>query len=100
MLEQSPLHSARYAYVPKVPDIFLEPIQNIKALPTEIVEPEKDRELLKQLFPHSYAKPAIKFVKGEAAMEEKALTVGVILSGGPAAGGTMSSPASSMPSKK
>ena len=87
MLEQSPLHSARYAYVPKVPDIFLEPIQNIKALPTEIVEPEKDREFLKKLFPHSYAKPAIKFVKGEAAMEEKALTVGVILSGGPAAGG-------------
>jgi pyrophosphate--fructose-6-phosphate 1-phosphotransferase len=87
MLEQSPLHAARYAYVPKVPEIFLEPIQNIKPLPTEKVEPEKDRETLKKLFPNSYARPAIKFAKGEAAMEEKALTVGVILSGGPAAGG-------------
>jgi pyrophosphate--fructose-6-phosphate 1-phosphotransferase len=87
MLEQSPLHTARYAYVPKVPEIFLEPVLNIKALPTEAVEPEKDRESLKKLFPNSYGRPAVKFVKGEAALEEKAFTVGVILSGGPAAGG-------------
>lgn len=87
MLEQSPLHTARYAYVPKVPEIFLEPVLNIKALPTEMVEPETDRETLKKLFPNSYGKPAVKFIRGEGALEEKAFTVGAILSGGPAAGG-------------
>lgn len=87
MLEQSPLHTARYAYVPKVPEIFLEPVLNIKALPTETVEPETDRETLKKLFPNSYGKPAVKFIRGEGTLEEKAFTVGAILSGGPAAGG-------------
>lgn len=87
MLEQSPLHIARYAYTPKVPEIFLEPLSQIKAQPGEIIEPEKDKELLKSIFPNSYGKPAIKFVKGEGTPSEKAFTVGVILSGGPAAGG-------------
>ncbi len=87
MLERSPLHTARYAYTPKVPEIFLEPLPHIKALPSEVIEPDKDKELLKSIFPNSFGKPAVKFVKGEGAPSEKAFTVGVILSGGPAAGG-------------
>lgn len=87
MIELSPLHATRYAYVPKVPEIFLESILNIHALPTPIVEPGKDREALKKAFPNSYGKPAIRFVAGENAAKSKPFTVGVILSGGPAAGG-------------
>jgi pyrophosphate--fructose-6-phosphate 1-phosphotransferase len=70
-----------------VPEIFLEPLSHIKALPTEVIEPDKDKELLKSIFPNSFGKPAVKFVKGEGVPSEKAFTVGVILSGGPAAGG-------------
>lgn len=86
-MERSPLHIARYAYVPKMPEIFLEPVSRIKVEPIEILEPQRDREALRALFPHSYGKPAIRFVSGESALPEKPLIVGVILSGGPAAGG-------------
>ncbi len=87
MFETSPLHAGRYSYVPKIPEIFLDSIQSIKPIPTETIEPERDREALKRFFPNSYGKPAIKFIKGEGALEDKAITVGVILSGGPAPGG-------------
>jgi len=87
MFETSPLHAGRYSYVPKMPETFLDSIQSIKTIPTETIEPERDREVLKKFFPNSYGKPAIKFVKGEGALEDKAITVGVILSGGPAPGG-------------
>lgn len=87
MTELSPLHAARYAYVPKVPEIFLESILNIAASPTAVVEPERDRDALKAAFPNSYGKPAVQFVAGERGIQSEPLTVGVILSGGPAAGG-------------
>ncbi len=87
MIELSPLHAARYAYVPKVPEIFLESILNIAPRSTAIVEPEKDREALKNAFPNSYGKPAVEFVAAQSPLKTKPLTVGVILSGGPAAGG-------------
>ncbi|HQB07504.1 MAG TPA: diphosphate--fructose-6-phosphate 1-phosphotransferase, partial [Rectinema sp.] len=87
MFETSPLHAGRYSYVPKIPEIFLDSIQSVKPIPTETIEPERDREALKRIFPNSYGKPAIKFIKGEGALEDKAIAVGVILSGGPAPGG-------------
>ncbi|HOD58212.1 MAG TPA: diphosphate--fructose-6-phosphate 1-phosphotransferase [Rectinema sp.] len=87
MFETSPLHAGRYSYVPKIPEIFLDSIQSVKPIPTETIEPERDREALKRFFPNSYGKPAIKFIKGEGALEDKAIAVGVILSGGPAPGG-------------
>jgi len=87
MIELSPLHAARYAYVPKVPEIFLESIVNIAPRATAVVEPEKDREALKSAFPNSYGKPAVQFVDSQSPAKTAPLTVGVILSGGPAAGG-------------
>jgi len=87
MFETSPLHAGRYSYVPKIPEIFLDSIQSVKPIPTETIEPERDREALKRFFPNSYGKPAIKFIKGEGALEDRAIAVGVILSGGPAPGG-------------
>jgi len=87
MAEISPLHAARYAYVPKVPELFLESIVHSKATPVDVIEPEKDREALRKLLPNAYGKPVVKFSRSENPIEAKPLIVGVILSGGPAAGG-------------
>ena len=87
MSERSPLHNARFAYIPKMPEIYSSPIQGIKAVPTEIIEPRYDKASLKDSFPHSYGKPAIKFTAGDNIFASKALVAGVLLSGGPAPGG-------------
>ena len=87
MSERSALNNARFAYVPKMPEVFSSAISDIKAVPTEAIEPEVDKESLKAIFKHSYGKPAVKFVQGTNVAANKALTVGVLLSGGPAPGG-------------
>lgn len=87
MLERSPLHNARYAYIPKFPEIFASPVASIKAFPTEVIEPKQDKEELKAIFPHTYGKPAMKFGAGDNIFASRVLTVGVLLSGGPAPGG-------------
>ena len=87
MSERSPLHNARFAYLPKMPEIFSSPIAAIKAMPTEIIEPKFDKDSLKEIFTHSYGKPAIKFTSGDNIFASKSLIVGVLLSGGPAPGG-------------
>jgi pyrophosphate--fructose-6-phosphate 1-phosphotransferase len=87
MLERSPLHNARFAYIPKFPEIFASPIASIKAIPTEVIEPKQDKEALKEIFEHSFGKPAMKFGTGENIFAAKTLQVGVLLSGGPAPGG-------------
>ncbi len=87
MSERSALNNARFAYVPKMPEVFSAAISEIKAVPTEAIEPDVDKESLKAIFKHSYGKPAVKFVQGTNVAANKALTVGVLLSGGPAPGG-------------
>ncbi|MDX9826970.1 MAG: diphosphate--fructose-6-phosphate 1-phosphotransferase, partial [Spirochaetia bacterium] len=87
MSERSPLHNARFAYIPKMPEILGSPLSSIEALPVTVVEPSHNKEALKQLFSQSYGKPAIKFGVGSNAFSNKALTLGVLLSGGPAPGG-------------
>ena len=87
MSERSPLHNARFAYIPKTPEIFLSPIASIKAIATEVIEPKFDKDSLKSIFAHSYGKPAVKFSPGENIFASKALAIGVLLSGGPAPGG-------------
>lgn len=87
MSERSPLHNARFAYTPKMPEIFASPVSAIKAVPTEIIEPKYDKKSLREIFTHSYGKPAIKFTSGDNRFASNPLTVGVLLSGGPAPGG-------------
>ncbi|HOV93631.1 MAG TPA: diphosphate--fructose-6-phosphate 1-phosphotransferase [Spirochaetales bacterium] len=87
MSERSALNNARFAYIPKMPEVFSAAISEIKAVPTEAIEPDVDKESLKAIFKHSYGKPAVKFVQGTNVAANKALTVGVLLSGGPAPGG-------------
>lgn len=87
MSDRSPLHNARFAYVPKLPEILRTAVSGIKAVPTDIVEPRHDKEKLEAIFTHSYGKPAVKFVPGENSFASRPLTVGILLSGGPAPGG-------------
>ncbi len=87
MSERSPLHNARFAYIPKMPEIYGSSLASIKAAPTDVMEPHFDKEALQRIFPHSYGKPAFKFVAGENPFSSKAMTIGVLLSGGPAPGG-------------
>ncbi|HWR13064.1 MAG TPA: diphosphate--fructose-6-phosphate 1-phosphotransferase [Rectinemataceae bacterium] len=87
MSERSPLHNVRFAYIPKMPEIYASPVTAIKAVPTEIIEPKYDKKSLEEIFTHSYGKPAVKFMAGDNIFASNALTVGVLLSGGPAPGG-------------
>lgn len=87
MNERSPFHNARFAYIPKMPEVFSLPVSGIRAQPTEVIEPRFDKEALKGIFSHSYGKPAVKFAAGDNILAAKPMRVGVLLSGGPAPGG-------------
>ncbi len=91
-MEISPLQKARYAYQPKLPPVLRGPVAGLAIERGEAALPlaEGDRERLKALFSHSYGQGRVTLVrgKGEAAAKAGAkLSVGVILSGGPAPGG-------------
>ena len=94
-MEISPLQKARYAYNPKLPPVLVGPTGGLSfergaaALP-----PSGDRDSLRALFPLTYGQDRVRFLRGAAGKKAeslpaatKQLTVGVILSGGPAPGG-------------
>lgn len=87
MSDRSPLHNARFAYIPKMPEILGSSLASIEAVPVSVVEPAHDKEALKKIFAHSYGKPAIRFSAGSNPSSNKTMTLGVLLSGGPAPGG-------------
>ncbi len=87
MAERSPLHNARFAYIPKIPEILSAPLTAIEAIPVSVIEPSRDKEALKRIFSHSYGKPAVRFSSGGNPFGGKSMTLGVLLSGGPAPGG-------------
>lgn len=83
----SPLQKARYEYEPKLPGMLRNGISEIvveEGAPTQSVA---DQETIQALFPNTYGKKEITFVKGENKAEPKKQVVGVILSGGQAPGG-------------
>jgi len=88
-MDSSPLQNARYAYRPKLPAVFRGPVDRISPVLDAPAEPAIDRERLRSIFPLTYGKPGVTFTAGEAAgrREGKRLSVGVVLSGGPAPGG-------------
>ncbi len=88
----SPLQKARYAYTPKLPAALVGPVAGlgIERGPAALPAAEADRARLKELFPASYGASRVTLVRGRgeaAGRAGEALTVGVILSGGPAPGG-------------
>lgn len=83
----SPLQQARYEYAPKLPGMLKGGIANIcvkEGAPTESVA---NQAQIKALFPNTYGKKEITFVKGQNTAPAKKQVVGVILSGGQAPGG-------------
>jgi len=83
----SPLQKARYEYAPKLPGMLRNGIADICVQEGEETQSVADQEKIKELFPNTYGKKEITFVKGANTSEAKKQVVGVILSGGQAPGG-------------
>ncbi|MFQ5728791.1 MAG: diphosphate--fructose-6-phosphate 1-phosphotransferase [Waddliaceae bacterium] len=83
MSECSYLQKIRQSYQPKLPKI-LQKIGKLKTETCDIETPAKNE--LAELFPKTLGQPKVEFVKGSD-QNHQSLRVGVVLSGGQAAGG-------------
>ena len=83
----SPLQAERLKYSPKLPGMLRNGISEISVKEGEETKSVADQEKIKALFPNTYGKKEITFVKGKNTSEAKKQVVGVILSGGQAPGG-------------
>ncbi len=86
-MKLSPLQKARYQYVPKLPGMLRNGINEICVKEGENTESVADQAKIKALFPNTYGKKEITFQKGKNTSIAKKQVVGVILSGGQAPGG-------------
>lgn len=85
-LKFSPLEAARLKYIPKLPPIFKNGISHISISEGGKTESIADKESIQKLFPKTYGQPILTFKEG-VAKSIQPHRVGVILSGGQAAGG-------------
>ena len=83
----SPLQKARYEYSPKLPGMLRNGIAEICVKEGNETQSVADQDKIKALFPNTYGKKEITFVKGANTSAAKKQVVGVILSGGQAPGG-------------
>ena len=83
----SPLQKARYEYSPKLPGMLKAGIKEISVKVGSATTSVADQDKIKALFPNTYGKEEITFVKGSNTAAAKKQVVGVILSGGQAPGG-------------
>lgn len=86
-MKLSPLQIARYSYVPKLPGILRNGINDICVKEGNSTKSVADQDKIKSLFPNTYGKKEITFQKGKNTSANKKQVVGVILSGGQAPGG-------------
>ncbi len=86
-MKLSPLQTARYQYVPKLPGMLRNGINEICVKEGAETQSVADQEKIKALFPNTYGKKEITFQKGQNTSAAKKQVVGVILSGGQAPGG-------------
>lgn len=86
-METSVLQQARYDYKPKLPTALQRPVASIVAAFGEATEALSDQAELKKMFENTYGAPIASLEEGENPKAGRALTVGVVLSGGQAAGG-------------
>ena len=86
-MKLSPLQIARYSYLPKLPGMLRNGIDNICVKEGDSTQSVADQEKIKSLFPNTYGKKEITFQKGKNTSTNKKQVVGVILSGGQAPGG-------------
>jgi len=90
MKNKSPLQEKRLKYVPKIPKI-LEDISNLSLDIKEKILAKSDVDEIKKLFPNTFGSPFVQFKiaknKKDIKKDNKALSVGVVFSGGQASGG-------------
>ena len=86
-MDVSPLQKARYEYNPKLPGMLRHGIADICVSEGEATQSVADQDKIKALFPNTYGKKEVTFVKGQNTAPVKKQVVGVILSGGQAPGG-------------
>lgn len=86
-MKYSPLQLERYKYVPKLPGMLRNGINEISVKEGKATSSVADQEKIKALFPNTYGKKEIVFEKGKNTSKAKKQVVGVILSGGQAPGG-------------
>ena len=86
-MKLSPLQIERYKYVPKLPGMLRNGINDICVKEGKETSSVADQEKIKALFPNTYGKKEIIFEKGKNTSIAKKQVVGVILSGGQAPGG-------------
>ena len=83
----SPLQKARYEYSPKLPGMLRNGVAEICVKEGAETASVADQDKIQALFPNTYGKKEITFVKGANNAPAKKWVVGVILSGGQAPGG-------------
>ena len=86
-MKLSPLQIERYKYIPKLPGMLRNGINEISVKEGKETSSVADQEKIKELFPNTYGKKEIVFEKGKNTSAPKKHVVGVILSGGQAPGG-------------
>ncbi|QMU98840.1 diphosphate--fructose-6-phosphate 1-phosphotransferase [Borrelia sp. A-FGy1] len=84
----SSLQKERSQYLPKLPEILQHDFKNISIVFGKKIESLQDRETLRKIFKNTYGLPVMSFAQGPSSIDfSKFLSVGIILSGGPAPGG-------------
>ncbi|AKL97988.1 diphosphate--fructose-6-phosphate 1-phosphotransferase [Endomicrobium proavitum] len=84
----SELQIQRRKYQPVLPEVLQAGAAAVKAKEGKLTHSIADREKVKEIFPNTYGLPEVTFVKGaNAKIKNKAVRVGVVLSGGQAPGG-------------
>jgi pyrophosphate--fructose-6-phosphate 1-phosphotransferase len=86
-MDISPLQKERLKYQPKLPGMLRNGIAEIAVQEGEETQSVADQDKISALFPNTYGKKEITFVKGANTSTAKKQVVGVILSGGQAPGG-------------
>ena len=86
-MKLSPLQIERYKYIPKLPGMLRNGINEISVKEGKETSSVADQAKIKELFPNTYGKKEIVFEKGKNTSTPKKHVVGVILSGGQAPGG-------------
>ncbi len=84
--ERSPLEQDRLNFQPPLPQI-LSDISNIYLTEGGPTSAAGDVEMLQGHFPNTFGRPAVNFEQGASAASHHPLRIGVVLSGGQAAGG-------------
>lgn len=74
-MNESTMQRLRYNYEPKIPKVFAEPLSLIKPEIGEATHAQSNQAELKEIFPHTYGMPIIRFVKGKSEVEHKPLKI-------------------------